>query len=206
MKLGKDIPLKRNEEIVRIVRRYGLTYLFPVLIAGVSLFAGFFFMFWLFRHGWWGEILFALAIGFGLWLGATTLSDRYRNTCYITNHRIVDVTRRGFFDCTVSDIPYDQIEDISGRVSGVSETLFRYGSVWIQAGSGSVHVVIDRVKHPVRLQRLIHDLREVYAGIRGAQESTDLLLERIETASMQEITQLHAAVQRRLRTLRDTEV
>lgn len=160
MRLGKEIPLKDNETIIRIVRRYGLTHIWSLFFAIFSIVFAFFTMFWLFHKGWIGIFFFAIFLGFGILTLLRVYIQRYRNVCYITSHRVVDVERRGLFHCVVSDVPYDQIEDVSGHVVGIFGTIFRYGDVRIQLSGGMVRIIVENIKQPVFIQRIINDMRE----------------------------------------------
>lgn len=191
--------LKENERMVRVVRRYGLTHAFDIVVIALFFGLAFFFLFWFFRHGIWGQTLFAALVGIGVVLLIRLLFTRYRNVTYVTDRRLVDIDRRGFFHCVISDIPYDQIEDVSGHMRGFFGTVFRYGDVHIQTGGGTVRIVIDRVVQPRRLQGLINDLREAYVRDRTAIGVSDVM-RWIRHADRQELQDAAAAIEQRLAT------
>ena len=156
------IKLKDDEKVISIVRRCGLTFFWHWLLISILFVAPFFFMFWLFNHSWWGQALFFIPVSVGIFVLIRTIFIWKKNILIITTHRVVDIDRRGFFDKVVSDVPYSQIEDVSGRIKGFWGTIFRYGSLQIQIGNGKVQIVIDRIKQPVYLQQEINELREQY--------------------------------------------
>ena len=156
------IKLKEGEKIVTIVRRYGLTFFWHWLLIFLLFVVPFFFMFWLFNHGWWGQILFFVPVAFGIFTLIRLIFIWKKNIFIITTHRVVDIDQRGFFDQVVSDVPYNQIVDVSGRIKGFWGTIFRYGSLQIQTGNGKVQIIIERIKQPVYLQQEINELREQY--------------------------------------------
>ena len=162
MSIGKQIKLKEGERIITIVRRYGLTFFWQWILVFILFVVPFFFMFWLFNHRWWGQALFFIPVVVGISTLVRVIFIWKKNVLIITTHRIVDIDQRGFFDQVVSDVPYSQIEDISGRIKGFWGTIFRYGSLQIQTGNGKVQIVIDRIKQPVYLQQEINELRERY--------------------------------------------
>lgn len=160
MNIGRKIKLKENERIVKEIRRYGLTYFWSWLLILLLLATPFFFIFWLFRHGWWGQLLFAAPVFMALWILLRTLFFWRRNVLVITTRRIVDFDQRGFLDKTISHIAYDQIEDVLGRIKGLGGTIFRYGNLEIQTGAGQIKIVVERVKKPQHLQAEIMEWRE----------------------------------------------
>jgi predicted membrane protein len=154
------IQLKEQERIIATVRRYGLTYFWHGFLVVLLLSAAFFFMFWLFAHDWWGQTLFGLDLGVAFLLLLRTIFLWQKNQLLVTTHRVIDIDQRGFFDKTVSEISYDQIEDVFGKIKGVFGTIFRYGEINIQTGSGKVQICLQKIKQPVALQQQINELRE----------------------------------------------
>lgn len=158
------IQLKEQERIIATVRRYGLTYFWHGCLVLLMVGSSFFFMFWLFAHDWWGQTLFGIDLGIGLLLLIRVLFLRQKNQLIVTTHRVIDIDQQGFFEKTISEVPYDQIEDVSGRIKGVFGTIFCYGEINIQTGAGKVQVVLQRIKQPVLLQQQINELRGRYVS------------------------------------------
>lgn len=154
------IKLKEGEKIIMIVRRYGLTFFWSWVLIFFLFVVPFFFMFWLFNHSWWGQVLFFVPVAFGIFSLIRLVFIWKKNILIITTHRVVDIDQRGFFDQVVSDVPYSQIEDVSGRIKGFWGTIFRYGSLQIQTGNGKVQIVVEKIKQPVYFQQVINELRE----------------------------------------------
>ena len=191
------IILKKDERLLRIVRRSLLTHALEIIAIGACFGFGFFFMFQLFQLGWWGQASFAFLLGLGAILLLKFLFARYRTVTYMTTHRIVDIDRRGLFRCSVSDVPYDRIEDISGHVTGFLGTIFRYGDVHIHTGRGMARVVIDRVFAPVLLQQYINELRMAYGERRKHLEAEDVL-RWINRASESELEDIRLAIEEKV--------
>lgn len=168
------IQLKEQERIITTVRRYGLTYFWHGFLVVILLSTAFFFMFWLFAHDWWGIALFFVDLGIGFLLLFRTLFIWQKNQLIVTTHRVVDLDQQGFFDKTVSEIPYDQIEDVSGRIKGVFGTIFRYGELNIQTGAGKVRIILQKIKQPVALQQQINELRERHISRYSSRFSGDV--------------------------------
>lgn len=162
MSVEAKINLKKGERIINIIRRYGLTFFWHFVLVFALFAVAFFFMFWLFAHSWWGITLFVLPIIIGIVVLIRALFLWRKNIFILTTHRLVDIDQRGFFDQVVSDIPYDQLEDVHGRIKGIWQTIFHYGNVNIQIGNGKVLIIIDNIKNPLRVQQEINQLRENY--------------------------------------------
>ncbi|MFA7314761.1 MAG: PH domain-containing protein [Candidatus Magasanikbacteria bacterium] len=158
----KDLKLKEQERVLNQILQYGLTkiwyYLFGVLFLSLAAF----FMFWFFLHDWWGMTLFALLIIFGFFIIFRNYYLWKKNVFYVTTHRLIDIEQKGFFERIVSEIPYDQIEDVHGKISGIFGMVLKIGTVAIQTGGGKVKIIVNNIKRPLQLQQQINELRERY--------------------------------------------
>lgn len=158
----KDLKLKEQERVLNQILQYGLTkiwyYLFGVLFLSLAAF----FMFWFFLHDWWGMTLFVLLIIFGFFIIFRNYYLWKKNVFYVTTHRLIDIEQKGFFERIVSEIPYDQIEDVHGKISGIFGMVLKIGTVAIQTGGGKVKIIVNNIKRPLQLQQQINELRERY--------------------------------------------
>lgn len=160
--MSKDVHLKSDEEVLYELRRYGLTYFgWFVLIA---LFVGFpfFYIFELFQMGWVGYILFFVPVSVGMFLFIRKWFYWSKNKMIVTTHRIIDFDRKGVFNKIISRLSYDEVEDISGEIKGFFGTIFRYGTIKISTGSGSIEIILNKVKDPVGIQAELKDLKQKY--------------------------------------------
>ena len=167
MSFKNHINFRPNERIIVMYRRYLLTYFWMFAAIALILGAAFFLLFWFFREGSLGLVIFLFLVGVAILLFAWIMIMRFRNGTYLTTHRLIDVEQVGIFDMTVSDVPYDQIEDVSGKIRGIGGMIFRYGQVVIQTSGGRVQIIIDRVRSPVRIQQEINNLRAEYLARMG---------------------------------------
>lgn len=117
-------------------------------------------MFWLFRHGWWGQGIFGIVLFIGLWILLRTLLLWRKTMLIITSDRLIDMYQKSLLEKIISEVPYHQIEDAAGRIKGIFGTIFRYGRLTIQTGNGTVRIIVDKVKQPVRVLELINRCRE----------------------------------------------
>lgn len=200
MSFIKLINLAPGERIVRVFRRYLLTYVFWWLASALLAAGAFFFLFRFMTGGPLGIVLFFGLLAFALSVLLTLYFIRARNACYLTTERLIDVEQVGIFGRTVSDIPYDQIEDVSGNIRGLFGAIFRYGQVVVQTSGGRVRVILDRVKHPLWIQQEINRFRENYLhrSARRRQAGTNDLLAAVDALSESEARRLEAALRRRL--------
>lgn len=208
MNIEKIITLKEQERIVRIIKRYGLTLFWNWFFVFVLLAVPFFFMFWLFRHDWWGITLFVLPIVLSFLLLFKTIFVWQRNILIITTHRIVDIDQKGFFHKEISKIAYDQVEDIFGSIKGFWGTIFRYGNVIIQTGNGKVEVIVDRVKQPVHVQEEIQDMRDRFMSKYVHNYSEDVagtIMDQIYELELEDLYKIKKAVAKRIGKLEQTE-
>lgn len=204
MSIESKIKLKEQERIISAIRRYGLTFFWQWLLVAILFAVPFFFMFWLFRHDWWGMTLFFTPICLGLFFIMRILFLWKRNILIITTHRIVDIHQEGFFEQTISDVPYDQIEDVMGKIRGFFGTIFRYGNVNIQTGSGKVKIIIDRVKQPTFIQQEINEMRERYLSKYSHDFSgdvADVIIDKLYELEMPDLVRVQKALRKRVKKL-----
>lgn len=145
-----------------MVHRYTLTYFWWLILIAGLFFAPFFFLFPLFSLGVGGILIFALLIVTGTVIAYRTYFLWSRNHMLLTTLRVIDADQRGFFDRTVSEISYDQVEDVSFRIKGVLATLFHCGTLRIQSGAGMVVIEMRRVHNPEKYQQIAIKARRIY--------------------------------------------
>jgi len=195
------ISLKEQERIITTLHRYCLTLVGWFVLVLILFAVDAFFMFWLFAHNWWGQTLFVLGILTGLFILVRTLFIWQKNVLLITTHRVIDIDQRGFFDKTVSEIPYDQIEDVSGRIKGFFGTILRYGDLTIQTGIGKVQIIAHYIKRPVQVQQDINERRERYLSRYSAQFSGDVaeaVIDKIYELEIGDLQKVWSVVQKQL--------
>lgn len=209
MSAESKIKLKDGEQIVSVIRRYGFTFFWAWFFSFLLIVVPFFFMFWLFNHGAWGQTLFVVPLMLGILLLIRTVFIWQRNILIITTHRVVDIDQRGFFDKVTSNISYDQLEDVMGRIKGFWGTIFRYGNVTIQSGGGKVQVIVDKIKQPVYVQQEIAELHDKYIN----KDSNDFdedgvkkIIDKIADLEMSELIKIRKAVKRRVKKIEEEEI
>ncbi len=204
MSIEKKIKLKEQERIISVIHRYSLTFFLWWVLIALLFTIPFFFMFWLFDHGWWGQTLFIIPVVLGFFTLIRTIFVWQKNILVITTHRVVDFDQRGFFEQIISDVPYDQIEDVMGRIKGVWGTLFRYGNLNILTGNGKVQIIVDKVKQPTFIQQEINEMREKYLSRHAHDFSGDVcdaVIDKLHELDLGDLIRVDKAVRRRKKKL-----
>ena len=99
--------LKDDEQLIRIIRRYWLTFIIPGLLSAVLILIPFFFLIPLFAAGRWGIIGFSVLLFIGGIYCLRTIVVGYFNCFIVTDRRIVDHDQSGLFERNVSEAPYN---------------------------------------------------------------------------------------------------
>jgi hypothetical protein len=151
--------LKEGEELIEIVRRFYISYLWQAIIALVLVLLPFFLMFPLFRWGLPGVILFFGLLISGIIYGIRQTLIYFLNALVITDQRIIDFDQGGLFNRVVSEATYDKIQDVSFSIKGVWQTLYHYGDLRIQTAGNHITLEICDISNPQRVQDRIVDLQ-----------------------------------------------
>lgn len=78
----------------------------------------------------------------------------YRDSFIITNKRVVNVDQKSLFRRRVSEVDLEKIQDIAHEVTGVSASLFNYGTVIISS-AGSDSIELKDIAEPSEIQDII---------------------------------------------------
>lgn len=74
----------------------------------------------------------------------------------ITNHRLLQITQKGFFNKSVVDLGLKKIQSTSYEVKGIQATLLGFGTIVIQTYMGDL--VIHDVHYPAEVIRTITEI------------------------------------------------
>jgi uncharacterized membrane protein YdbT with pleckstrin-like domain len=151
--------LKEGEELVEIVRRFYVSYLWQAIVALILILLPFFLMFPLFRWGWPGVVSFFVLLVLGVIYGIRQTLIYFLNALVITDQRIIDFDQSGLFSRVVSEATYDKIQDVSFSIKGVWQTLYHFGDLRIQTAANHITLEIYDIANPQRVQNLIVDLQ-----------------------------------------------
>lgn len=77
----------------------------------------------------------------------------YYSVYIVTDQRLIQISRKGLFSKTVVDMSLNQIQSMNYSVSGLQETLLKFGTMVIQTYIGDL--VIHDVHHPEHVQKTL---------------------------------------------------
>lgn len=83
----------------------------------------------------------------------------YFDVFIITNERVIDIDFNNLLDKKFSEAKISMIQDITSRVSGVSQTMFNYGNVLIQTAAEISEIQFESVPNPEKIIKVLQVLR-----------------------------------------------
>lgn len=167
MNVSKIMELRSGEAVLRVVRHYGLTFLPKGVFAFILFAVPFFFLLPILSWGRIGDGVLVALLLFALWYSLRVLNEWYWNAFIITTKRVVDVDQHGFFRRTVSEAPYEKIQDVSHAIKGIWATMFGYGTVVVQTAGTNVNLELPSVKDPKSVHHLITETASASHARRG---------------------------------------
>jgi hypothetical protein len=84
----------------------------------------------------------------------------YFDVYIITTERVIDFDFYNLLDKKFSEAGLTMIQDVTSRVSGVSQTVFNYGNVLIQTAAEINEIHFEKVPNPDKIIRIISELRQ----------------------------------------------
>lgn len=124
---------------------------------------------WLmFPPGFW---LFAIWFIFGFLRFFYEVIDWYFDALLITNHGIIDLDWRGFFEKSSTRIDYEAVAGVSYEKSGFWSSVFNFGLLVIEKEShGKNEISLPLAEDPQEAERQILLSREKHLGERGLED------------------------------------
>lgn len=155
---------REGEGVIAVYRKHPLLLGRSLALPTLLLLADFFFLSWFVAHGRWGIVAFGVVLLIAVFFLARALVAWSWDVFIVTDRRIIDVDQRGFFHRTVSEAGYSAMQDVRFAVSGLWQTVFRYGSVHVQTAGAQATIEATAVRDPqavhnlvIRLQKEQHD-------------------------------------------------
>lgn len=99
-------------------------------------------------------VWYLLVLGFGL----ARFMGWFYNAFMMTDERLVDMDFSNIFYRVISDAKIDKVQDVHSKMSGVWQTLFNYGSVYIQTAGEKREFVFENVPEPDLVARYINQM------------------------------------------------
>lgn len=136
--------LRPHEHVNSVIRRHVVMLIGPLVFLFILLLVDVFFMPQLFRAGTIGLILF-LAVAVMVLVSAWRAYVVWHSThLIVTNQRVIDVDRRGFFSWTVSEVDFAKMQDVTVERDGLLDMILGTGSIEI-LGAGHLRLEISRI-------------------------------------------------------------
>ncbi len=151
--------LQGGEELWYSLYRHPASWTVPGLSGALLILLAFFLLWPLFQYGGWGTMGFALLLSSGGYISLRAHRLWRGNFILVTNRRIVDVARAGWFTESVSQLYYNEIQDISWSKKGLGATLWGYGTVQLVGASGSTRLMFTYIKDPNQVAALLTAVR-----------------------------------------------
>ena len=82
----------------------------------------------------------------------------YFNVGIVTNKRVIDIDLHAVIYKEISDAQLGKIEDITIKSGGYLQSLFDYGSIFIQTAGAAVNIEFNNVPHPTDAVQVINNL------------------------------------------------
>jgi|WetSurMetagenome_2_1015567.scaffolds.fasta_scaffold172241_3 hypothetical protein len=162
--------LEEGEKILKVFHRHVfvmLPDLFRVLFFGVAIPV---FLFYLFPD---------FMLFFVIWICVTLvrlvyiLFNWYHDALLVTTVSLISVQWNGFFDRMSSRLEYHQVDGTSSEIRGFRRTLFNYGNITIQHGSGIPIVLRDAV-NPKSVEKQIMLYQDRFVSEQSLKDSDQL--------------------------------
>lgn len=160
--IPKYLNLKEDEELVALVHPTFIAFTGSILGATLFLCAAFFFIYPLWKAGWVGIAGFVLLLFIAKYFMIRVALGHYGNMYVITNERLIDVERRGIFDRIVSEVPLNNIHDVSFRVNGPLGMMLRIGTITIRTLGGATNFQWKWVRNPEEVRNLLLEIQREY--------------------------------------------
>src|SRR6185436_15975198 len=83
----------------------------------------------------------------------------------VTDQRLVDVQQSGLFSRTVAEQALHRVQDVTTDVTGVFQTLLKYGTVFVQTAAEKERFVFENIPNPGEVAKTILALAEQHPQI-----------------------------------------
>jgi uncharacterized membrane protein YdbT with pleckstrin-like domain len=150
-----------GEEVVMLVRRHpfyiAMKFVITFIVAMIPAFVASSYAPLLIENNLGALTMFIIT----LWFLILWVVFFYHFTMYtldvwiVTNKRIIDSTQHGFFNRTISELHANRIQDVSVKIDGLIQTLFRFGDIQVQTAGTEEKFKFVQVPQPERIKNEI---------------------------------------------------
>ncbi len=167
--MKKIFGQQENEGIYIYVRRHFISFLPFLLIVAIFAFGAVFLFAYTFLLANVSSDAYNLLLLSSSFVFISSLTifmvawiDFYFDIHIVTNHRVIDINQKGFFNRSISELSLENVEDATDRVSGILPNLFNYGNVEIQTAGTKPNFLFESVAFPREMAEIIIDLANQY--------------------------------------------
>jgi uncharacterized membrane protein YdbT with pleckstrin-like domain len=150
-----------EEHILLLLRRHPITQLPWIITAVIFAFLPLFLTTLPIISSLPGNYVFAAVVGWYLLLTGFILESFlswFFNVYIITDERIIDVDFLSLIYKNVSSAKIDNIEDVTARSGGALQSIFHFGTVFIQTAGQKREFEFEDVPQPEKVTRLLNEL------------------------------------------------
>ena len=159
---------REGEEVLSVIHKHPVVYIkiiaafILIFILPISLFLYFWFAAYslqdFHQRGIIVGIFVCLLVLYGMLFTCIRWIDEEFDVFIITTDRLIDVTQITFLKRSVTSTPLEQIQDVTGSISGFLPTILRYGDLTVQTAAGEASdFFIDRISDPEEAAHKILD-------------------------------------------------
>jgi energy-coupling factor transporter transmembrane protein EcfT len=92
-----------------------------------------------------------------------SFTNYYLNTLIVTTHRVVDIEQHGLFSRDLSELRFENIEDMHVEINGMIPSLLGFGNISIQTAGEQEEFIVQNIPDPNTVRDLISKQSEVVA-------------------------------------------
>jgi uncharacterized membrane protein YdbT with pleckstrin-like domain len=159
---GEIVQLKKEEEIVGLIRQSLVSKLFHVFLVVFWILLPFFLFFVFLHFGIVGIVLFCILAASGIAYGVKQWIMWRHTMLIITDQRIIDVEQFGFFQREISELALKEISNVSAKKNGLLGKMFDFGSLRVETTQAmSYDLELPGVAHPLDVSDLILEVQYI---------------------------------------------
>lgn len=82
----------------------------------------------------------------------------YFDIFIITNYRVIDVDIRNIIDRSFKEAQIKKIQNLKYKISGVSQTLFNYGTIVVETAGENPDIIFEKIANPAKVLKVLQNL------------------------------------------------
>lgn len=172
--IEETVQLERDEQIIALFRRHGVTVFVTILPYALLIVLLFLFIFPLFSLGGRGVAVFVVLGLLFLLLGLRKILAWLGTITILTSSRLLVIQRLGFFKKKVNEIKLDQISELSYEIKGALQMFGRYGTIYLLVTFTSTSIGIPGIPDPQSALNAISQAIARVGRISGASHQSAL--------------------------------